>query len=582
MILFFEGYDYHTRLLDDYFSRHTDCYVNLPKQEGCSKIICVGYYYNEDKDEHIFILPKVFIYKNPNDTDIKAFGEIALDRDEPIRVEKNKGKSNLLSARWKEDILYQLPLWLYSAIKKYYRKKKETRILEEEELLEVTPSRKEDKNLSKLDIALAISNFYKNHSDFFVFCYKESHKGYNKINWEKTVRKEIPVIKSNSITYLTHLNRKKEVNFEEELIVLFHNTLRYIYNSFFYENPPETDYDLYSDREFLNMMKQGVVKRILRNIRENYYNETLLEMWDLLNKFHQEFHISGHGKAQDDYLLARNFDRVFEDMIDELLGDPMEEDFKKLKDNKTIDHLFLHQTLFSDANNVYYIGDSKYYKPEKKPEGTARYKQFTYAKSIIQMAIDWYRNGPSVDYTSKKLKYIDKVTEGYNVTPNFFISGIVNPDYTFTKNVLQPVKKGNKFEEFHISQWDNRLFDRDTLFALMYDINFLFVLYSYVNKSTVNKRKFKEDAKLEFRHDFAEYIDSTYTFYALTLKKNVTITVEQAVRECYYDIKGKVFMPYANEDTLIMALDETNFKTDCANTHKVIQQYFDERQIWLH
>jgi len=581
MLLFFEGYAYKTNLLDRYFSKHTDCFVTLPKQDGFSKLVSVGYYYNADEDEHIYILPKVFIYKKETDSQVKAFGEIDLNCEDPIHVTKSNKRSTLLSDEWHEDILYRLPLWLYSAIKKYYQKKRDTRILDEDELLEVTASRKEEKNLSQLDIALAIDAFYKKHSDFFVFCYKESHKGYNKINWNKTVRKETPIMRAEAPLYISHVNRHKEVNYEEELIILFHNTLRYIYNNFFVEKIPDTDYDLFSDREFERMMKSGMIKRKLRNIKENYYNEILVEMWSLLNKFHQEHHLSGTGKKNDDYLIARTFDRVFEDMIDELLSDPMEEDFKNLKDSKTIDHLFLYQTMFNDSNNIYYIGDSKYYKPNDKPQGPARYKQFTYAKNIIQMAIDWYQRGPSANYTSKKLNYVDKITEGYNVTPNFFISGIVQPEYKYTSNVLKPVMKDGKFEEFHITHWENRLFDRDTLFALMYDINFLFVLYSYINRSVSNKRRFKADAKEKFRNNFSTYLDDTYSFYSLSLKADSEKNLKQAIRECFYDIKGKVFMPYVGTDALIMALDEVNYQEDSEVAKYSISNYFNCTKIRL-
>ena len=581
MILFFEGYAYKTYLLDRYFINHPECFVTLPKQDGYSKLVCVGYYYNASEDEHIYILPKVFIYKKDDDIEIKAFGEISLSEIEPIRVEKSKSRSSLLSEEWSEDILYRLPLWLYSAIKKYYNKKKDTRILDEERLLDVTASRKEEKNTSQLDIALALDRFFKANIDFFIFCYKESHKGYNKINWKKTVNKDNPIINGKSVFYMSHVNRQKEVDYEEELIVLFHNTLRYIYNNYFAEKAPETDYELFPDKEFERMMKKGIVKRHLRNIKDKYYNKTLVDMWTLLYQFHQEVHMSGAGKPQDDFLIARTFDRVFEDMIDELLSDPLEEDFKNLKDNKTIDHLFLYQNLFNDYNNIYYIGDSKYYKPDKKPDGPARYKQFTYARNIVQMAIDWYRGGPTREYTAKKLNYVDKLTEGYNVTPNFFISGIVQPHYKYTSNVLKPVMNGKHFEEFHVSQWDNRLFDRDTLFALMYDINFLFVLYTYINRSKSNKRRFKADAKEKFRKNFSRYLDETYCFYNLTLKPNIGVTLERAIRECFYDIKGKVFMPYVGNSTLIMALDEANYVEDSNNAKNVISQYFDFEQISL-
>lgn len=57
-------------------------------------------------------------------------------------------------------------------------------------------------------------------------------------------------------------------------------------------------------------------------------------------------------------------------------------------------------------------------------------------------------------------------------------------------------------------QFKNRVFDRDTLFLRMYDINFLFALYACVNRSQSIRGKFKEDAKEVFRRDFIKYIDT--------------------------------------------------------------------------
>ena len=191
------------------------------------------------------------------------------------------------------------------------------------------------------------------------------------------------------------------------------------------------------------------------------------------------------------------------------------------------------------------------------------------------MAMDWYNDGPSPNYLLKKLNYVDRITEGYNITPNFFISGIVQPNYRYTSNVLKPVMNGDSFEEFHVSQWENRLFDRDTLFALMYDINFLFVLYSYTSKSKTNKKRFKSDAKEKFKKNFTKYLNETYTFYSLSLKHTNNIDLIKAIKECFYDIKGKVFMPYIDSDMLIMALDEKNFPKDSDKAKKAVSQYFD-------
>ena len=113
----------------------------------------------------------------------------------------------------------------------------------------------------------------------------------------------------------------------------------------------------------------------------------------------------------------------------------------------------------------------------------------------------------------------------------------------------------------------------------MYEINFLFVLYSYINRSKSNKKKFKADAKETFRKNFAEYLADTYMFYSLKLKDDCDKTLLSAIRECFYDIKGKVFMPYVGEDLLIMALNETEYQQDSKDTKAAISRYFNYNKI---
>lgn len=93
-----------------------------------------------------------------------------------------------------------------------------------------------------------------------------------------------------------------------------------------------------------------------------------------------------------EYLLAKNFNIVFEAMIDELLGDQIPDKDKRLRelkeqpDGKLVDHIYQWQNLTNNEeedNTVYYIGDSKYYKRGTVIGRESVYKQFTYARNVI-------------------------------------------------------------------------------------------------------------------------------------------------------------------------------------------------------
>ena len=77
------------------------------------------------------------------------------------------------------------------------------------------------------------------------------------------------------------------------------------------------------------------------------------------------------------------------------------------------------------------------------------------------------------------MRYRDELTEGYNPTPNFFIRGTIDE-----KNLSYSEHKLTRYEEDEKKcsnkHFENRLFDRDTLLVLTYEINFLYVLSAYV------------------------------------------------------------------------------------------------------
>lgn len=79
-------------------------------------------------------------------------------------------------------------------------------------------------------------------------------------------------------------------------------------------------------------------------------------------------------------------------------------------------------------------------------------------------------------YYTENLRYRDELTEGYNITPNFFIYGYINNFKDFDNDELN--EKGKIVKSFH---FEDRLFDRDTLFVHQYKINF----YTYL-KATLN------------------------------------------------------------------------------------------------
>ena len=397
----------------------------------------------------------------------------------------------------------------------------------------VMSSKKGKNETSLMDVILSLRDFYNENQSLFVLIYKQAHSGYNKVSWNKTIRTQQPVIKDRKVIYPFIVNRRKEINYDEELLVLFFNTLRYINNEYHFNFNIDQPYSLLSDSEFKRRLERGAVSRKLKSIRNNYFNEKLVLLWELLFAFASKVENVRDTKEKEEYLLVRDFNNVFEDMIDVLLGDSdAPRSLVKQQDGKIVDHLFKGLSLTTARRQVYYVGDSKYYKENAAPKGDSLFKQYTYAKNIIQTQLDWYHKD------KPHLKYRDELTEGYNITPNFFISGRVEKDYGFTSAELH--LQDIEFDKNY--QFKNRVFDRDTLFLRMYDVNFLFALYAYVNRSQSIRNKFKTEAKDVFRRDFIKYIDAEYDFYLLLQRADGDI--RDLVNKHFRELNGKVFCPY--------------------------------------
>ena len=535
MKFFLEGCTYNSDLLhrvlgDDLYGTVIKGNPVAPQQV----VDCVGYCLSKDRSEHVFFLPKVFLKEG------RAFGVEDIDPAAALDFSDDFRKK-LKNAGWNEDIVGELPLYLYLAIEKFRRSSEDSYIAQEVENRDVMSSKKEDGDRTLLDIILTLRDFYRDNQNLFVLIYKQTHSGFNKVNWTKTVRTKIPAISGDDVIYPLVINRRKEINYDEELLVIFFNTLRYINAKYGLHFMVDQPYNLMSDAEFRRKFESGVIKKRLEAIRNRYFNERLVELWQLLHIFADKSHKVKSSKGGSEFLLVRKFNIVFEAMIDCILGDTdAPRSLIKQSDGKIVDHLFRGDSVLSSGQQVYYIGDSKYYKEERHPENESLFKQYTYAKNIIQQEINWYHRQEST------VIYRDELTEGYNITPNFFICGFIDKKQGFSSDTLEPENWNFKIN-YH---FPNRIFDRDTLFLRQYNINFLFVLYAYVAKAQSVRTGFKEKAKGIFRDQFITYINGHYDFYLLKARSADTDEdLKRLVRgQLFWSLNGKVISPYPEGD----------------------------------
>lgn len=513
------------------------------QSEGKVELLCVGYYHDVASAETIFILPKVFMEKGA-----------ALGRDPKDLLSLSEYRQIFPQ---NPTFLFDISVQLYQAIAFYNERNPKNTITSKQTLARVTGRRGEMES-TLLDHILALLRFAKEHQSLFIHITTIMHSGRNRIHWIKTIRSTSPVFRDKKPYYLECKTKEKVVNYEEELICLFYSTLDYLGATYHFPVKPNLNYDMERPDRIADLIRSGKGTRRLRKIRGQYFSDELVQLWYLLYAFYKRAEDMAQKKEQNEYLLVRNFNNVFEDMIDRLIGDSFLP--RKQDDGKIIDHIYRDKSLIED-DDIYFIADSKYYKEEKEErkkerkkedekegdrvKGVALYKQFTYAKNVIQNNINPY-TGKEPPYPT--LRYRDELTEGYSLTPNFFILAYCPKDLSYSEVGL---KQESIKESWHFK---NRLFDRDTLLVLTYNINFLYVLSSYV-QSRGSSRGTDYDLRSTFRKDVIEAFNERYDFYEVKLPQGDSS--KEFVKRNFRELIGKIYQTEVGKLLLALKKRET-------------------------
>jgi hypothetical protein len=352
--------------------------------------------------------------------------------------------------------------------------------------------------------------------------------------------------------YIEINNKKKVVNTEEELLTYFFSILNHFNKEHQLHLKIDPSYNLIKGEKFEKLQKNGLSK--LKRIKYRYFSDTLKRMYVLCELYFSKTDTSSSKKKKEEFISVRNYNIVFEDMVDKLFSDKLDEkkevdsvsldELKYNDDGKIIDHIFDYKSLI-DTSDIFYIGDSKYYKSGKEAGKLSKYKQFTYAKNVIQFNIDLLNKN---DFYKENIRYRDEITEGYNITPNFFIYGYIENVHDFEEHHLIP-KKVEPIKSFH---FEDRLFDRDTLFVHQYKINFLYVLKSYSSFSDTKILEFRDITKSKFRKQFVAFFnDSTKSSFEIFEKQLSKSEAKELVENNFKLLNGKCF--YTNNNRLLVA-----------------------------
>jgi hypothetical protein len=179
------------------------------------KIISVGYYHSFEKNELVYMLPKVFMTDDIN----SVFGKT---KDELLELDTIKNIKHDLQFNW----IRQSSLYFYNSLLEYRKRIIDSQIINKTERFELNTNLG-DQEYSYLDLLLSFVNFYKKNKSHILYKHIEYNSNQaKKPKWEKTIRKSLPILTSdNSPLYVSIKNKKKTKNTEEELLIYFFSIL---------------------------------------------------------------------------------------------------------------------------------------------------------------------------------------------------------------------------------------------------------------------------------------------------------------------------------------------------------------------
>jgi hypothetical protein len=519
------------------------------KQNGLDgTITSVGYYHSFDKNTLVFMLPKVFM----KEKDKTVFG---CTKKELIDLILNESIKHKTQYNW----VRQLSVHFYNSLNEFRKRYDDTSIIHNNETFELNTNLK-FKEYSYLDLILSFVNFYKKSKNHILYKHIEYNSNQaKKPKWEKTITKSLPILTSNnSPIYVSIRNKKKTINAEEELLTYFFSILENFNQDHKLNLRIDKSFKILKGNSFKSLQANGLTK--LRKIKYRYFSDTLKRMYALCEIYFFQTDKSSSKRKREDFLSVNNYNLVFEDMVDKLFSDELNntqvndvslKDLKKNDDGKIIDHIYDYQSII-DTSNIFYIGDSKYYKSNSEAGKLSKYKQFTYAKNVIQFNIDLLNEDKDKPY-KKGIKYRDEITEGYNITPNFFIYGYIEDENNFEEHLIEK-KTELPIKSYHFKE---RLFDRDTLFVHQYKINFLYVLKAYTCFNSTNTQEFRKEVKIGFRKHFIDFFNNSksceFDFFKCKFK---TEEYKAIVTDNFKTLNGKCYINVENELILAKHVDD--------------------------
>ena len=152
-----------------------------------------------------------------------------------------------------------------------------------------------------------------------------------------------------------------------------------------------------------------------------------------------------------------------------------------------------------------------------------------------------------------------------------------NSRYIANKNI--EVHRGQ--HTYTSFQFEDRLFDRDTLILSHYDVNFLYVLYLYARNKQNEKAAWRSEVRDIFRREIRQVLQDKFDFFALKSKGNA-LAGEQFIKDHFKELQGKLYRPYGDRNLYALALEKRDgTDTKDSETYHLLNEFFEIKSVTL-
>ena len=516
MRILIEAYDYPLDILKEILPHYL--YQINPSKADFAKTLYVGYY-NNGKGNSCLILPKIFLISS-NNTILHQI-DVLLASTQSIDFFLGKGVLHLSFYNY----LLKLSIDLYKSFEIYSQNTNRYHDLQAINNSAIFLKSGDLYAIDILAIVLALFQCFDDNKHTFFKIKKEESAHTQKINWHKTLQNKTPFFQANAPIYWEASKEKQGNVYNIPLYNLFFQVLHLCNENYTLQRK-----DIPQVQDKIPIQNALKLLYTWQGLYTNALDKQILNL--LLAYFEKTSH---HKAAQKPYFfLCTHYEYVFEAMIDNLLSTPSLQNFKQQKDGGIIDHLFEYKALLGEGKS-FYIADAKYYKESTQYSTYTQYKQYVYARNLLQEIIDkkLIANTPC------------SITEAYLPIGNIFLQAHIedwqNSIDNLKTNALSPFQKTAHFS--------NRFFDRDTLMIVNLQLNYNFILAQYLQNTPRDKSILQAKIRSYILDIYAQH----YDIYIL----QAPIDILQFIDIHYKKLQGKIALPnlYKNQCLLVVEKD---------------------------